>query len=437
MSKNKVIKIFDYETYDKVKDRNLSIKHISDKEKWCVSFAPQATIQHPLEYTIPLYFTLFGFDNEHMLNFNPSLPLRGQFLEAQKEGDGEKLKSTIRAFKTKLNGLIFLHALTMTCMAPVDYSNDDEILEDGKQLQETLDQFQTYRQFDPKLKLILMSRRPFSTMLADIKSKSSLNFSYYQKFLELMESNLSFREVRRLFSKTNYAEQYFKNHKAQDLTFLCKFFTGNFLKENQEIVEKLLTQGIVSTTMLRNFKNNIKINSKTSVCDLFNSYCLLALGTVEQPKINIKINLNVQSCEEIDTQEDIYDLVTSVDHPYDLLSPPPLLHADNSMGSYKDETKIEKKYGEAIIEVRGIRRVKNWFLKRYKLEQDEGVFLKYLKRPQEEQKPISLLEEYSLTLFDHLSKFTAMGFDYIDSKEMGDYSIFEAGFSYALRHGGH
>ncbi|MBY0501265.1 MAG: hypothetical protein K2P93_04615 [Alphaproteobacteria bacterium] len=47
------------------------------------------------------------------------------------------------------------------------------------------------------------------------------------------------------------------------------------------------------------------------------------------------------------------------------MSPPWLLSLDNSMGAFKGVMMPEEYlYGEAIIEVRGIRRVEDWILRR-------------------------------------------------------------------------
>lgn len=63
------------------------------------------------------------------------------------------------------------------------------------------------------------------------------------------------------------------------------------------------------------------------------------------------------------------------------------------MGAYKDEMFSEdKKYGEAIIEIRGIRNVEDWFLHKVGLEPEtRGTFLT---RPEE-----NTVEE-ALRLFD-------------------------------------
>lgn len=53
------------------------------------------------------------------------------------------------------------------------------------------------------------------------------------------------------------------------------------------------------------------------------------------------------------------------DHLHDALSPPWFLSLEDSMGKLNGDIQEEdKKYGEAIIEVRGIKNVGAWFLKR-------------------------------------------------------------------------
>lgn len=68
------------------------------------------------------------------------------------------------------------------------------------------------------------------------------------------------------------------------------------------------------------------------------------------------------------------------------------------MGAFKDDmSEQDKKYGEAIIEVRNIKNVGHWFLKKTKLPSEtEGNFLK---------NPDGTLIEQSIKLFNFLKEF--------------------------------
>ena len=65
------------------------------------------------------------------------------------------------------------------------------------------------------------------------------------------------------------------------------------------------------------------------------------------------------------------------DDPSDSISPPWFLEQNNSMGRYRKEEEIDKSFGEAIIEVRGIKNIGAWCLEKLKLDKkaDNGRFL--------------------------------------------------------------
>ena len=82
---------------------------------WKPIFNPQVTIQHPLEFTIPLYFNLFGFDRpNYTMSFVASLPGVDKLKEAMKRGNGTAFRQILSLYtKEKVFGLVFLHALTL------------------------------------------------------------------------------------------------------------------------------------------------------------------------------------------------------------------------------------------------------------------------------------------------------------------------------------
>ncbi|AIK95574.1 hypothetical protein [Candidatus Odyssella acanthamoebae] len=115
-----------HKAFAQVKDQYI----IKPSLEWKSKFTPQVTIQHPLEYAIPLYFALLGFDSPYMFILSASLPLRDEFLKAQKQGNFDNFSKFVYAYSSvKMNGLAFLHALTLVRMAPVKSSSPDLIKE--------------------------------------------------------------------------------------------------------------------------------------------------------------------------------------------------------------------------------------------------------------------------------------------------------------------
>jgi len=371
--------------YKFVQDQNITLPDNHENFR----YAPQVTIQHPLEYTIPLYYSLFGFESSHMLQFNSSLPLKNTFSNYINNCNYRAIQQLAIGYQKKLNGLVFLHALTLVCMTPTDD-------EDGEALQETEDNLLNYAQVDPKMKLPLMSRRPFSNMFKDLKSDKD----YATYFQEVMLDNDGFQdffEVPKLFNKTNYAEQFFEESgKILDLSFFKNFLTDDFKALFGNAVDRLLSQGIISTTLLRNVKDDFKLNEKSSIQNLFDHYYQLAVTSVASPKHFYRININNNMNTE-DLAKDQNQLLQEIDSLYDVLSPPIFLDLKNSMGYFKNDDKIDKDYGEAVIEVRGISNVKEWFLRKCQLDEKlSGIFLK---------DPGKDLSNQALKLFKFLHNF--------------------------------
>lgn len=379
-------------------------------EKWNPVFQPQITIQHPLESTIPLYFSLFGFDDDKIMrDFMASLPFYNILVHLFNNFESFKKiaehKNTVYNLLTrKLAGLTFLHALTLVHMIPEEDKTDKDLLED------ILKRFEESHQIDPKSTIILMSRRPFSSMLNDIHQDPHLTkeggyTKFFEKYLQgSVEGNELFTEsyqVPNVLFRTNYGEQFF-NETGQpvDLSHLGQFFNEDFFNSNSEIINQLLRQGIISTPMIRNFKPGI-LPPLFNTPNLYYKNILESIdipsGTSESPRFRYKLN--------IDPRSNPFEAAVM---NYDMLSPPPFLHDDNSMGRYKEEKEIDKRFGEAIIEVRGIKEVKKWFLGKIRLSKPvkPGAFLK---------SPRDVLE-HGKALFNYLQKFGSNEEDINDIK---------------------
>ena len=370
-------------------------KLIAQPAGWVPTFAPQVTLQHPLEWTVPLYFGLFGFKcTVDMMNFCASLPYRNFFLRAlNEEGDPTKANKILSSYWRKLNGLVFLHALTLVQMTP---TTDD----DSKALQRTYSLLKSCHQIDAKMMLALMSRRPFSAMYEEIRS--GLGTTSYEEYFvgSILRSNTSFTsiaEVPRLFGKTNYGEQFVDEAAKTPLSLerFSPFFEETFFAGNKKVIEQLLKEGVVTTTMIRHvkgcepllagyFREALNISGPT--------YKRYALDVTPGARIPLKLETPV----------------------HDALSPPWFLDLDDSMGRFKDPmAPADKKYGEAVIEVRAIRNVGPWFLRKTTLERvsEVGDFLTRADR--------FMIE--TTALFNFLKTFT--------SDDFGDINI---GMTYAI-----
>lgn len=346
------------EYFDLIKNKPI----VRPSEDWKPRFSPQVTIQHPLEYTIPLYFGLFGFKNpSHMMPFVACIPFRDLFLQYHEEANSHNLGLLFGKYGSKISGLVFLHALTLAQMTP------DESETDTGLLKETLTAFTDFQQIDAKMRLTLMSRRPFSSMFRDLNLP---NINYSELFKQAMVAHnqrfSNFYKVPSLFHRANYAEQFFdvKTGAERPLIHLLSLLQEEFVKTNEEVLPKLLGRGIVSTAMLRNLKENVQADDFMSFINKPGAYFIKVVDSIASP-----------------TERYIMDVdnsrVRKVAFACDNLSPPWFLDLENSMGALKDDlTKEESKYGEAIVEVRGIKHVEDWFLKKVKLDPKiKGAFL--------------------------------------------------------------
>ena len=364
----------------------MEIKILKD---WVPKFSPQVTLQHPLEFTIPLYFNLLGFDNPSFtIPFSASLPGMDYMKEALREGNSEMYQKIITGYQQKIAGLIFLHAFTLIRMTPLEKQSDEIILN------EILNQLEKTHQVDIKSALSSMSRRPFSEMLLDIKLPKEV---YVNSFNTMMRANEScmFWDIQKNIERTNYAEQFFdqRTGKPLDLKFLIPFLDDSFYLVNKEIIDEILRKGVLSMLMIRNFRDTVTcVNIGTShiakIKEIFRDYfrkSLLSLGN-RSYRYFLDPNTAEIKCEPF---------------VYDLFSPPYFLDLENSMGRYKHAILEKEKYGEAIVEIRGIKDVAKRILKKINKERNFGHFLVY---PQN-------IKQEALFLFNFLSEFCEKNID--------------------------
>jgi hypothetical protein len=195
---------------------------------------------------------------------------------------------------------------------------------------------------------------------------TSYTTPYTSSFLGAMGQykNKLFSEMIKNFYKTNYGEQFLHNNAPLDLRFLLEYFNDEFKNNNKHTLKELLRNGIITTVMIRGFKKNITVevlgNSLQSkaVCSLLNGkneFYTKSLLSVDSPteRYVLTVDSTSKKCS-----------VSLMPFGYDELSPPWFLNETNSMGKYK---KTEMKgqdpsYGEAIIEIRGVKKVDEWFI---------------------------------------------------------------------------
>lgn len=445
---------------------------------WNPNFAPQATIQHSLEYAIPLYFSLFGFDSVNdLMQFTASFPRSDYFLKEfssiYEKPNAKRFNNLVmelaQACQQKLNGLVFLHALTLVQMTPNDEDRGllvnirkaserygwkkDNVLpltnllkqlayfhEEGEKflenVREALDLFglkyekeilpticealDTYRQENDKKSLKNTSDALEETKQVDAKLS-----------LTLMSRRPFSRMAADIGKKGNYAS-YFEKTMSHNARFVREysvptlFFRTNYaeqlfdhnppqpkdLSNSLTKFDKIFVQQ--NEEILRELLKKGVISTTmiphSQHKDLFQNYFNVVIKSVDSP---FKKRLTVKE------KDGVFNLKKE-NSGVDMLSPPWFLDSDNSMGALKKDEDLDVKgYGEAVIEVREIKGVRPWFLEKCGLESTpKGHFLRIPSR----------IKEHAEAMFIFLYKFG----NYISSSE-GITEIYSLGLPFALK----
>ncbi len=401
-----VIRIPERFLHKQVDDSSEMALSVHKPRNWNPFFTPQVTIQHPLEETIPLYFSLFGFDSPLLINLVSSLPLLGGYKEILQQNNSQKLEYVTSILRQKIIGLIFLHALTLLSLTPNSdlyetFKTPEE--RDKNELKEMEKAWRDSMQVDPKMQLLFMSRRPFSEMFRDLDSHS------YRKQFELaMGDNFRFMRVERVperFKLTNYGTNVLtlQGGYAQFNFDQYKIgFKPKFAEDNRDKLKYLLREGIVSTTMLRNLIDDVPVNLRSfPVNSIFGDYYNQAIDSVESPKEAFTYRVSPEL--------GVYRLQSR----FDVLSPPWLLDDKYAMGAIKTLDESDLVFGEAITEVRRISRVSPWFLR--KIKQPEDLTGDFLRKPNYDMvEQVLGLFDYLLTFrsFDNMHDITYLGLPY-------------------------
>jgi hypothetical protein len=332
--------------YDNIKDEFLNFS-IS----WQPNFMPQATIQHSLKDTIPLLMSLFGSLSKQPTKIENKLIQALPFIN-----DSSKLVED--GYLSEENGLIFLHALTCASIQSNKSDSPQGLINSLEQIKRN---FEHYRQVDAKVNSSFLSRRPFSSMWADIKEKKQISSTFQELYQQrIIEGNYLFNQkVVPNFKFVNYAEEFYLTDLSgrRNLSYFKNIFGEKIENFPDEPLSFLLNNGIVATALIQYLWP-----------DLFADYLNYTILSVDQPHERYMFDLESNG-------------VIRVESKVDALSPPWFLDADNSMGAYQDKINFDELYGEAIIEMRSIKDISKETLQSMNLPQDEsGTFLTGVKR---------------------------------------------------------
>ena len=372
---------------DKIDNPSEGALVVYKNRDWQPIFGPQVTIQHPLEETIPLYFSLFGFDNPLLVDCVSSMPLLGWYNKVLSESDSKKLEDMTSILRSKVSGLVFLHALTILSLVSDKGKPKAQLDPDQRAIAETRKLWEKYMQIDPKIKLLLMSRRPFSEMFKDINQQG-----YQVIFDQMMRDNYRFtiyENVPEKFKHINYGINLLTTdgrYDSLDFNRFRRYFNPGFVERNEDNLKYLFREGIISTAMIRNLKDEIKANilgKEYPLNMMFDFYYQEAIQSVEFPQSTYKIDWNLG--------------FSPVPSQFDVLSPPWFLDNKYAMGAIETLQKDDLVYGEAVVEIRSVSRVSSRFLR--KINQPDSLTGDFLRKPN------SGMVDQALGLFDYLSNF--------------------------------
>ena len=373
---------------------------------WKPVFAPQVTVKHPLEWTMPLYVAMVmsmpkqikGDVINKCESFNEVL-LRSTlpFLKHLKvRNTSENAELLFNLYHNKLLGLMFINALTMEAIGSSDQSDDEAI-------KGIFDSCQLYGQFDAKMRLMLMSRRPFSQMYFDIDGDQALvaliemasplcveeslaaNSSYVDVFRAIMMSDDNdYKDSIELFYRAAYGEQYYEeNGSPVDLSSLKSELSEDLrvgrdlpvqlayreklisCTPNMIYIEGLLRDGIITTTMLRDLSSRISYLQKYFAKGYYED----VLESISNPALHDKRVIITTKDKQVGFDE--------VSYCYDLLSPPVFLDEKSDSMGYCKENYLD--FREALIEVRMIQDIGDFFISYFmklNVEKTKGYFLK-------------------------------------------------------------
>lgn len=308
-------------------------------------FQPQVTIQHHLESSINLCLGLLVEDityqeDRGVIEVEKSGILK-YFVQNNPLFSTENVHADSVSFQkrtTPQEGFLFLHMIT--CIDLTREKRPEVVPCGDLNISCSTEQTQTMcllhfggGQVNAKSSVNFLSRRPFSSMWRDIETNQSyaifLTEKVKKEFLDALTTK---------FDQINYGEIFFTEEgKRMDLR-QCDF--AQQLQDPN--IQFLLGQGTLSLEFIRTVDPYFLLN-----------YFAQVVKSVSDQKF---------------TQRCVFDKTTKtlklIKTVHDILSPPHLTSEKDSMGAFKDDSKLDLKYGQAIVEFRGISNIPESAIKR-------------------------------------------------------------------------
>src|SRR5690606_7487391 len=140
-------------------------------------------------------------------------------------------------------------------------------------------------------------------MLRDIGASGDYA-TYFSSVMLGKNTNSGFFRTPFQFNRTNYAEQIFDlaTRAERPLVSFLPHFRPDFLASNRPMLEYLLGKGVLSTTMMRNFKEDTRVGDPSNlfngtpptVVSLFqnNNFFNAAVNSVERPTGTFAIDVD-------------------------------------------------------------------------------------------------------------------------------------------------
>lgn len=303
--------------------------------KFNFKFQPQVTVQHHLESSINLCLGLFVEDITYLKN--------RVVIEVEKSGilkdfitntllvskeNGHEDSVIFQKHTTPQEGFLFLHMIT--CIDLSGEKRPKEVPCGDLDISRSTEQTQTMcllhfgsGQVNAKSSVNFLSRRPFSSMWKEIAQDKK-----YADFLKEKVSNNFLSTLAEKFEQVNYGEIFF-TEEGERMNLAQCLFSRTFKDPN---IQFILEQGILTLEFIRILRVSFLEN-----------YFENMVKSVSNPE---------QTRRCVFDKETKTLRTTAVTH--DLLSPPHLSSEKDSMGAFKDDSKHDPDYGQAIVEFRGI-----------------------------------------------------------------------------------
>ena len=384
---------------------------------WKPIFKPQVTIQHKLESNIALIMALLCSKEDlkkeeryYILNKQPK----------EMPYDESILKKALYSFVTPF----FIDSNeTLRIPARIDPANSFLLffnyccfsmagnLENIKDIEEKIPEglfqsFKTSGQVNAKLRTTFMWRTPFSEIYKNINktappaekpygtegtlssSEKSLRKSLSECGSNIGLSELTGTAVNKSSSKKNFKDiymEYIKKDFIDDMSRNFQYLSYGDYYNNIEITslsslvvcidniseeeEECLAAGVLMTASLRKFNKLVKIRDDNdleineTVKEIFTHYYDHLIDSISNPTVRYDFEPHLNK----KTLEPNVSCIRQSKTGYDLLSPPCFLSQTDSMGAYKDSSKIDPEYGELIVEFRALNTVGTYALSKMEM----------------------------------------------------------------------